>query len=75
MSDELPRHVLPPSIDPLIDCIDCGGRCHPLVNWAPDDPPIPGDVVVYRCEDCRDAWHIVVPDSEQRPSESDDYWP
>ncbi len=62
MSD--PRPPLPDSIDPEITCVDCGGRCHPLVSWAPDDPPIAGDVVAYRCEDCRDAWYIVVPDEE-----------
>jgi predicted RNA-binding Zn-ribbon protein involved in translation (DUF1610 family) len=50
--------------DALIDCIDCGGRCHLLVTWAPDDPPQPGDVVMYRCEDCLDLWHVVVPDVE-----------
>ncbi len=47
--------------DPVIDCIDCGGRCHLLVTWAPDDPPQPGDVVMYRCADCMDLWHVVVP--------------
>lgn len=48
--------------DLQLTCIDCGGRCFPLVNWAPDDPPQPGDVVAYRCEDCNDRWDIVVPD-------------
>jgi hypothetical protein len=48
----------------IIDCIDCGGRCHLLVTWAPDDPRVPGDVVVYRCEECLDAWYIVVPEPE-----------
>jgi hypothetical protein len=45
----------------LIDCIDCGGRCHLLTTWPEDDPPVPGDIVVYRCEDCLDRWDIVVP--------------
>jgi hypothetical protein len=44
-----------------IDCIDCGGRCHLLTTWPEDDPPVPGDIVVYRCEDCLDRWDIVVP--------------
>ncbi|HWW44839.1 MAG TPA: hypothetical protein VN180_07175 [Acidimicrobiia bacterium] len=48
--------------EPLIDCIDCGGRCHLLVTWAPDDPRQPGDVVTYRCEDCLDMWYIVIPE-------------
>jgi hypothetical protein len=50
----------------VITCIDCGGRCHLLVNWAPDDPPQPGDVVVYRCSDCLDRWDIVLPEPEDR---------
>jgi hypothetical protein len=49
-------------VDAEIDCIDCGGRCHLLVTWAPDDPRVPGDVVTYRCSDCMDVWYIVVPD-------------
>ncbi len=53
-------------IDPLIDCIDCGGRCHLMVTWAPDDVPIPGDVVTYRCEDCLDMWYLVVPEDDER---------
>lgn len=48
--------------DALIDCIDCGGRCHLLVTWAADDPPQPGDVVSYRCEDCNDRWDLIVAD-------------
>jgi hypothetical protein len=55
--------------DPTLDCIDCGGRCHPLVTWAPDDPPVPGDVVSYRCEDCNDRWDVIVPDPP--PDEGD----
>ena len=51
--------------DPMLDCIDCGGRCHLLVMWADDNPPVPGDVVSYRCEDCNDQWYIVVPESDE----------
>ena len=51
-------------IDRLIDCIDCGGRCHLMVTWADDDQRIPGDVVTYRCEDCLDMWYLVVPDDD-----------
>jgi len=44
-----------------IDCIDCGGRCHlltvpPELGWAP------GDLLVYRCEDCLDRWDLLLPD-------------
>jgi uncharacterized Zn finger protein len=47
-------------VDETIDCIDCGGTCHLLVTWAPDDPRQQGDVVTYRCADCGDVWYIVV---------------
>jgi hypothetical protein len=47
----------------IIDCIDCGGRCHLLTK--PDDLGWqPGDLVVYRCEDCNDRWDLVLPDQE-----------
>jgi hypothetical protein len=45
--------------DELIDCIDCGGRCHLLTTWPADDPPEPGDILVYRCEECADRWDVV----------------
>ena len=56
-------------VDPMIDCIDCGGRCSLQVTWAPDDPPQPGDVVRYRCEDCHDVWYIVMPEVEDSADE------
>ncbi len=51
-------------VDPIIDCIDCGGRCHLLTTWPPDDPPQAGDVVSYRCADCLDVWYLVIPEEE-----------
>jgi len=46
----------------VIECIDCGGRCH-LISFPPEDGIWePGDVVSYRCEDCRDRWDLVLPD-------------
>lgn len=56
-------------IDEIITCIDCGGRAHLLTTWPDDDPPIPGDIMAYRCEDCLDRWDLVVPEPEedQRP--------
>jgi len=50
----------------VIDCIDCGGPCYLTSTWPPDDPPQPGDVMVYRCRDCLDAWHLVIPEDEVR---------
>lgn len=54
--------------DPVITCIDCGGRAH-LLTPADVDPEAggaepwqPGDVVAYRCEDCNDRWDIVLDD-------------
>lgn len=49
-------------VDKVIDCIDCGGRCHLQVTWDPEEPRIPGDIVPYRCEDCRDVWYIEIPE-------------
>ena len=48
----------------VIDCIDCGGRAHLLTTWPDDDPPRPGDVMSYRCADCRDRWDLVLPEEE-----------
>jgi hypothetical protein len=48
-------------LDARIDCIDCGGVCHLVVNWPEDAVPQPGDIVAYRCVDCHDRWDIVVP--------------
>jgi hypothetical protein len=47
-----------------IDCIDCGGVAHRLTQ--PDDTGRfwPGDLVVYRCEDCLDRWDLIVPDDD-----------
>ena len=54
--------------DPVITCIDCGGRAH-LLTVTQHDPEevgaqqwFPGDIVSYRCEDCLDRWDIVLDD-------------
>ena len=44
-----------------ITCIDCGGRCHLMTRADDEWAPGPGDIVVYRCEDCHDRWDIEVP--------------
>ena len=60
-----------PPVAAVIDCIDCGGRCH-LVS-RPDETGRfwPGEIVIYRCEDCADRWDLVVPgdDGELDPSD------
>ena len=51
-------------VSATITCIDCGGIAH-LLN-RPDDTGRfwPGDLVVYRCEDCMDRWDLIVPDED-----------
>lgn len=49
--------------DPVITCIDCGGRAH-LVSYPPEDGWQPGDVLVYRCADCLDAWYLEIPEDD-----------
>ena len=58
-------------VERVITCIDCGGRAH-LISYPPEDGWQPGDLVVYRCEDCLDRWDLVVPDEEGNVPESDD---
>jgi hypothetical protein len=52
-----------PTPAPLIDCIDCGGRCH-LLSPPPEFGWAAGDLAVYRCEDCLDRWDLIVADDE-----------
>ncbi len=54
-------HVFEP--DRVITCIDCGGKAH-LNSYAPEEGWQPGDVTVYRCEDCLDAWYLEVPEED-----------
>jgi hypothetical protein len=54
--------------DPVITCVDCGGRAHLLTlprrdhEDAEAEPWQEGDIVSYRCEDCLDRWDIVLAD-------------
>ncbi|HNJ98005.1 MAG TPA: hypothetical protein PLV13_07760 [Ilumatobacteraceae bacterium] len=48
-----------------ITCVDCGGRCHLLTQPREDGQWLPGDIVAYRCEDCRDRWDLVLPDDSE----------
>jgi hypothetical protein len=47
-----------------IVCVECGGQAHLLTGFPTDDPPMPGDVVAYRCADCMDRFDIVVDDAD-----------
>jgi hypothetical protein len=42
-----------------IVCVDCGGPAH-LISFAPESGWVVGDVVTYRCRDCRDRWDLVL---------------
>jgi hypothetical protein len=46
----------------IITCVDCGGRAHLLSTWPDDDPPQPGDVMTYQCQDCWERLDVVLPD-------------
>ncbi len=54
-------------VDEIITCIDCGGRAH-LISHPPGEDDTrgwrPGDLAVYRCEDCLDRWDLLVPEPE-----------
>jgi hypothetical protein len=39
-----------------IVCVECGGTAHLLTGFPPDDPPMAGDIVPYRCADCMDRF-------------------
>jgi hypothetical protein len=56
-------------VDPIIVCVDCGGRAH-LLSYPPHEGWEPGDVAAYRCEDCLDRWDIVL---ELDEDETDPY--
>jgi hypothetical protein len=55
-----------PEIEPEkeIVCVDCGGRCFLISHPREDGRWYPGDIVAYRCQDCRDRWDLVLPDFE-----------
>jgi predicted RNA-binding Zn-ribbon protein involved in translation (DUF1610 family) len=48
----------------VIVCVDCGGRAHLVSQLDEEDPPQPGDVMVYRCADCLDRWDLVIEEAD-----------
>ena len=56
-----------PDVPAVIDCIDCGGRAHLLTTFDDDNPPRPGDLLTYRCEDCMDRWDLLIPGQPPEP--------
>ncbi|MFM9136742.1 MAG: hypothetical protein ACKOQZ_01085 [Actinomycetota bacterium] len=47
-----------------IVCVDCGGPCHLITSAREDGQWYVGDIVAYRCRDCRDRWDIELPPIE-----------
>jgi hypothetical protein len=41
-------------------CVDCGGVAHLLTPPREDGVWMVGDVITYRCSDCRDRWDIIL---------------
>lgn len=56
-----------------IVCVDCGGRCHLLTAPRESGEWLPGDIVAYRCEDCRDRWDLVLPDDDDSAGAGDSF--
>jgi hypothetical protein len=48
--------------EPEIVCVDCGGDAYLITLPREDGAWLPGDIVTYRCRDCRDRWDLVLPD-------------
>lgn len=51
--------------EPVIDCVDCGGRAHLITYPREDGRWEPGDLVTYRCEDCHDRWDLLLPGEDE----------
>lgn len=47
-----------------IVCVECGGTAHLLQRFSPEDPPMAGDIVAYRCSECVDRFDLVVEDAD-----------
>ncbi len=47
-----------------IVCVECGGTAHLLTGFPPDDPPMAGDIVPYRCADCVERFDMVVDEAD-----------
>ena len=54
---------------PTITCVECGGRASLLQPVGPEDELEPGDVVAYRCADCRERFDLVLTEDDEDRSE------
>ena len=53
-----------------IVCVDCGGACHLITAEREDGRWEIGDIVAYRCSDCRDRWDLeLTEDDDDSPPE------
>ena len=62
--------VCPPRDESI--CVDCGGIAHLLTPPREDGTWLVGDVVTYRCRDCRDRWDIVLDEDDVRDVDAGD---
>ena len=56
--DALSARAEPPS--DTITCVDCGGTAHLITSAREGQLWFVGDIVAYRCGDCRDRWDLVL---------------
>ena len=49
-----------------ITCVDCGGEARLITLPREDGSWEVGDVVAYRCRDCRDRWDLVIEEEDLR---------
>ena len=53
-----------------IICVDCGGTAHLITPPREGGEWFEGDVVTYRCSDCRDRWDLeLTVDDDDSPTE------
>jgi len=53
------------SPSPTIICVDCGGTAHLLTHPSEDGVWLVGEIVAYRCADCRDRWDLVLAPADE----------
>lgn len=46
------------SVPETIRCVECGGTAHLLTGFPPDEPPLAGDIVPYRCAECGQRFDV-----------------
>ena len=54
-----------PEVPDTIVCVECGGVAHRVSYPPPDVGFLPGDVVVFACEDCNHRLDVVYEDSPE----------